>query len=154
MSDQPESTNEYPTQKLSETGRYLNAQTPPELATIVKTGRVVGRNKVVIDPSDVQRLAELHVPVADMARFFGVPVDTLTYNFKDVIDISKELTKQRLRKKQIDLALEGNVTLLIWLGKNLLNQQETPEVEIDESDREIKISVKRPKKPEVEKSGT
>ena len=146
MSDQPD--NEYPTQKLSETGKYLNAIKTPVLATIIKTGRVVGRNKVVIDPEDVQRLAELHVPIMDMARFFGVDKDTLVYNFKDIIDMSRELTKQRLRQKQIEMALEGNsIPMLIWLGKNMLNQQETPEVEVDESDREITITVSRPQRP-------
>ena len=30
--------------------------------------------------------------------------------------------KEKLLKKQVDLALEGSVTMLIWLGKNYLDQ--------------------------------
>jgi len=35
-------------------------------------------------------------------------------------------TKQALRKKQIDLALSGDKTMLIWLGKNILGQSDDP----------------------------
>ena len=37
--------------------------------------------------------------------------------------------KIALRRKQIDLAMAGNVTMLIWLGKHLLGQQNNPEPE-------------------------
>jgi len=35
-------------------------------------------------------------------------------------------TKQRLRAAQLKLALNGDRTLLIWLGKNILGQSESP----------------------------
>ncbi len=35
--------------------------------------------------------------------------------------------KIALRRKQIDLAMAGNVTMLIWLGKQLLGQKNDPE---------------------------
>ena len=61
-----------------------------------------------------------------MADFFQVPRETLKYNFRDIIAKAKETTKQRLRKAQISLALKGNATMLIWLGKQYLGQSENP----------------------------
>jgi hypothetical protein len=47
-------------------------------------------------------------------------------NFRDIIDKNRIITKQRLRKAQLDLALKGDRVMLIWLGKNILGQAESP----------------------------
>jgi hypothetical protein len=61
-----------------------------------------------------------------MSEFFGINVETLKYNFSDIIAKGRSETKQALRKAQIKLALSGNATMLIWLGKNILDQAESP----------------------------
>lgn len=101
----------------------------PKWGTMTKEGLIVGRgkNKTVIDPQEVEKLAELHCTIQEMADFFRVPRETLKYNFRDIITKGKERTKQRLRKAQIELALKGNAVMLIWLGKNLLQQQDNPQ---------------------------
>jgi hypothetical protein len=38
----------------------------------------------------------------------------------------REDIKMTLRRAQIKLALSGNATMLIWLGKQLLSQEENP----------------------------
>ena len=35
--------------------------------------------------------------------------------------------KIELRKKQWKVAMEGNVQMLIWLGKNILGQKDSPD---------------------------
>ena len=47
-------------------------------------------------------------------------------NFRDIITKNRLITKQRLRKKQIEVALNGDRTMLIWLGKQMLGQAENP----------------------------
>lgn len=90
-------------------------------------GRVVGRNKTVIPEAQVAHLAQIHCTNKEMADFFNVPLQTFVDNFRDIITKNKELTKQRLRKAQLDLALDKHdKTMLIWLGKNILAQQESP----------------------------
>ena len=37
--------------------------------------------------------------------------------------------KKRLRKAQLDAALSGNSTMLIWLGKQMLGQVDKQEIE-------------------------
>ena len=90
------------------------------------TGRVIGRDKVVIPEEEVAQLSQYHCTNKEMADFYGVPLQTFMDNFRDIIDKNKIITKQRLRKAQLDLALNGDKTMLIWLGKNILGQQESP----------------------------
>jgi hypothetical protein len=89
-------------------------------------GRVVGRNKVVIPEDQVAQLSEYHCTNKEMADFFDVPLQTFMDNFRDIITKHRIITKQRLRKKQIEVALSGDKTMLIWLGKQMLGQSENP----------------------------
>ena len=60
---------------------------------------------------------------------------------------SKKMSKMRLNllQKQYSLAIENNnVTLLIWLGKNLLGQTDKTE-QIDAQTKPIKLIIERPK---------
>jgi len=90
------------------------------------TGRVIGRNKIVIPEEEVAQLSQYHCTNKEMADFYGVPLQTFMDNFRDIIDKNRLVTKQRLRKTQLDLALKGDKTMLIWLGRNILGQTENP----------------------------
>ena len=90
-------------------------------------GRVIGRNKTVIPEEQVAELSKLHCTNKEMADFFGVPLQTFMDNFRDIITKNRLITKQRLRKAQLDLALnKHDRVMLIWLGKQMLGQAETP----------------------------
>ena len=52
--------------------------------------------------------------------------ERLKYNFYPYILKGQEETKQKLRHAQIKSALSGNATMLIWLGKNILGQSDSP----------------------------
>lgn len=91
-------------------------------------GIVVGRgdSKSVIDPQEIYELAKLYCTFKEIADWFDLPVETLKYNFRDIIEKGYQATKQKLRRKQIQVACDGNVTMLIFLGKNLLGQSDQP----------------------------
>lgn len=93
-------------------------------------GRVVGRNKTVIPPEDVYKLAQIGCKNQEIADWFGIDENTLTYNFSVELLKGRENLKQSLRRAQLKLALSGNATMLIWLGKNILGQSENP-VDVD-----------------------
>jgi hypothetical protein len=95
-------------------------------ATIEVEGVVVGRDKKVVPPKDVERLAQMGCKDSEIADWFGVDENTLRYNFSVELLKGKLALNQSLRQAQIRLALSGNATMLIWLGKNILNQQENP----------------------------
>ena len=80
---------------------------------------------VVISHEEVAQLAKYFCPIVDMAKYFGVSRDTIHKFFTDTIKKAQIDVKQSLRSKQIEIALKGDKTMLIWLGKNYLDQSDT-----------------------------
>jgi len=95
-------------------------------ATIEVEGVVVGRDKKVVPPRDVERLAQMGCKDSEIAEWFGIDENTLRYNFSVELLKGKLALNQSLRQAQIRLALTGNAVMLIWLGKNILGQSDTP----------------------------
>jgi len=93
--------------------------------TIELEAVVVGRDKKPVRVEDVFRLAAMGCKDTEIADWHGIDTNTLRYNFSVELVKGRESLKQSLRKKQIDVALQGNVTMLIWLGKNILGQSDT-----------------------------
>ena len=92
---------------------------------IVK-GKIVGRDKKVIPPEEVLKLAQIGCKDIEIAKWFGIDSNTLRYNFSVELLKGRESLKHSLRRAQIKLALSGNATMLIWLGKQQLDQAENP----------------------------
>jgi hypothetical protein len=99
---------------------------PKELVEGNFLGIPVGRDKKIIDPLAIEKLAAISCTDRDIADFVGINEDTLRYNFKDNLLKGRAEVRINLRRAQIDLALNGNATMLIWLGKNILGQSDTP----------------------------
>jgi hypothetical protein len=101
---------------------------PKKLVAVEVMGFEVGRgmNKRVVNPDDVYKLAAIGCSTMEISRWFNIPEQTIRYNFSEIIATAKEDLKMSLRKAQISLALSGNATMLIWLGKQILSQQENP----------------------------
>ena len=97
-----------------------------KIAIVEVEGVVVGRDKKVVPPKDVERLAQMGCKDSEIAEWFGVDENTLRYNFSVELLKGKLALNQSLRQAQIRLALSGNATMLIWLGKNILGQSENP----------------------------
>ena len=99
---------------------------PKELVEAIYLGIPVGRDKKVIDPEEVEKLASIGCKDSEIAEWFGIKHDTLKYNFANQLTKGREGLKQSLRRAQLSLALSGNAVMLIWLGKNILGQSDTP----------------------------
>ena len=106
------------------TQEYPNRR-EPKIGEKIVTGLIVGRDKKVIPQCEVEHLASLGCTDRDIAEYFAVSESTLRYNFSSELIKGRHQLKTSLRQKQIQVALEGNPTLLIWLGKNILGQSET-----------------------------
>ena len=112
----------------SPTSRKKTGPKPKDLITVEVTGYEVGRGitkKVVFD-EDVYKLAAMGCSDSEIANWFDIKLDTLRYNFANIIAKGRDDLKQSLRRSQIKLALSGNATMLIWLGKNILGQSDNP----------------------------
>lgn len=112
-----------PTVDPSKTGNK-----PKQLKAVEVFGYEVGRGmrRKIVPPKDVYELASIGCSDREIARWFDVDENTLRYNFSDILEKGREDLKHSLRRAQIKLALSGNAVMLIWLGKNILGQQETP----------------------------
>jgi hypothetical protein len=87
-------------------------------------GVVVGRDQKVIPSEEVYKLAQIGCKDTEIADWFGVDSNTLRYNFSVELVKGREALKQSLRRAQLTVALNGNPTMLIWLGKQYLGQSE------------------------------
>jgi hypothetical protein len=85
---------------------------------------LVGRDKKAIRKEEVFRLAAMGCKDTEISNWFGVDDNSLRYNFSAELKTGREALKQSLRQAQIQTALSGNATLLIWLGKQYLSQTE------------------------------
>ena len=99
----------------------------------IKEGLVIGRgdNKRVVVPQDVESLAKSWASYKELAEYFQVKENTFRDHFRENVEKARALTKIALRRKQIEVALSGNTSMLIWLGKNILEQSDSPLVEIE-----------------------
>jgi DNA-binding CsgD family transcriptional regulator len=87
----------------------------------------------------VEKLASYGLTNKEIAEALGFDDSTLKRKFENFLTKGKANLKQRLKRKQIDVALAGNVSMLIWLGKNYLGQAD----KLDENgDFEIVINRK------------
>ena len=91
----------------------------------------VGRPVKEIDEDLLYKLAQIHCTMKEMVDIIGVSEDTLKRRYAGIIDKGKAEGKMRLRRKQIEVAMSGNPALLIFLGKSMLGQSESPVAEQD-----------------------
>lgn len=96
----------------------------PKWGTITKEGIVVGRSGVVVPPDEIEHFASLGCTDREIAEYFKLSESTLRYNFSDYLLKGRCHLRTTLRQAQIRVAIEGNPTMLIWLGKNILQQND------------------------------
>ncbi len=86
-----------------------------------------GRPPLDIDPEQVERLSAIHCTHEEMAAVLGCSTDTLVRRFADRIEKGRERGKASLRRRQFEMAMAGDRTMLIWLGKQYLEQADKNE---------------------------
>lgn len=80
--------------------------------------------KYHIDTEQLQKLAKLGCTNKEMGDFFGCSADLLEKSYSDILLKGRAEQKMRLRQLQWKSAENGNVTMQIFLGKNILGQQD------------------------------
>ena len=66
--------------------------------------------------------------MVEIAAVCGVSVDTLERRFADTIKKGRETGNMSLRRKQVEVAMQGSVAMLIWLGKQRLEQKDQVDI--------------------------
>ena len=86
----------------------------------------VGRPKLNIDGDKISKWISYGATVKEIADVENCSEDHIHKVFHHKITKWKAQGNIRLRKAQIELALSGNCSMLIWLGKNYLGQKDSP----------------------------
>ena len=82
-----------------------------------------------IDRDEVRKLAAMGLTVDEIAAFVGVCGRTIERRCKDDLVEGRSKVCGSVRRKQYEKAVvEGNTTMLIWLGKQMLGQKDVVEV--------------------------
>jgi hypothetical protein len=95
-------------------------------ATIEVEGVVVGRDKKVIPPEEVFKLAQIGCKDTEICDWFGIDGNTLRYNFSVELIKGREALKQSLRRAMLANAFKGNAAVQIFLAKNFLGMSDNP----------------------------
>ena len=114
----------------------------------------MGRPRLVIDWDQVDKMCAIHCTGEEQAAILGVDYDTLNRackrdfkkSFADYFRQKSSSGKMSLRRRQFTTAMDGNPTMLIWLGKNWLNQNDNlPEPDVEPPALNISFNVAEPK---------
>lgn len=95
-----------------------------------------GRPRIEIDWSEFDRLCEVQCTLAELSAHFAVSEDTIEravkrergVSFADYFAQKRKAGFVLLRRKQYELAMAGNATMLIFLDKQYLGQSAKREV--------------------------
>lgn len=91
-----------------------------------------GRPKLSVNLDLAKKLCAIFCTANEIADILDVSVDTLerriqqecNMSFADFFKKHSAHGKMSLRRKQFEVAMKGNVSMLIWLGKQYLGQTE------------------------------
>lgn len=92
-----------------------------------------------IDPEQVRKLAAIGCTHEEIASVVGCSQDTIARRFLEDVEYGRSQGKSSLRRKQWEMAMNGNVTMLVWLGKQYLGQSDKQTVENTFEDFEVII---------------
>lgn len=84
--------------------------------------------KYDIDTVEVEKLASYGCTNTEIADFFSCDESLIRKSYSENLTKGRSQGKIRLRKMQWKSAEDGNVTMQIWLGKQVLGQAEKQEV--------------------------
>jgi len=112
-----------------------------------------GRKPTKIDQGRFEGMVTFGATCLDCANEFNCTEESIvryvkrTYgtNFVEFSNKKRGTVRMKLRHKQIQLALEGSVPLLIWCGKQYLGQSDKIEQSIDQAPTRLIIDRGNPK---------
>jgi hypothetical protein len=114
---------------------------------------LVGRPRKILDREKIAELVAMGYTVEYVAEYMGVHVSTLYESYSDCLRKGYVFRNACLQAVQYKGAIEGNVTMQIWLGKQWLKQRDRekePEPEgnkakvsqaLNESDRKDALGI-------------
>lgn len=118
----------------------------------------MARPKKIIDYQLVEKLSHIHCTQEEIAEILEVSTKTLQRDaeFCRIYKKGINMGKMSLRRKQFESANKGNVTMLIWLGKQFLDQKDDKEInqirkdELALKQKELELKQAPPEEPDLD----
>ena len=85
--------------------------------------------KYNLDTEKIEQLAGFGCTNTEIASFFGCDESLIRKSYSEFLSKGRDKGKIRLRQLQWRAAERGNVSMMIWLGKQVLSQTDKQEVE-------------------------
>jgi hypothetical protein len=113
----------------------MSEVTPQQMAEEARTiGRPRGRPPKEVDEHIIYELARLMCTNKEIAGILRISHDTVECKYRDILEEGRSEARVGLRREQFRKAMEGNIQMLIWLGRQYLNQVETV---VNKDDNEV-----------------
>lgn len=104
-----------------------------------------GRPRIEIDREQFEDLCKIQCTLEEIASYFDCSDDTIERwclreydkGFAEVFRLKRGKGKVSLRRKQYQCALDGDKTMLVWLGKQMLSQTD----KLDQNISGIKVNI-------------
>lgn len=100
----------------------------------------MARPKAIIDETEVEKLAAMFCTTDEIASFFNVDKRTIERRFAAILANGRNKGKISLKRKQYLVAMDGNVQMLIWLGKQHLDQKDKKEISAEDGSNVVYMS--------------
>ena len=96
--------------------------------------------RIKINQRRLFNLAKIHCTMDEMASIMECSTDLLRKKYSEIIQKGRDHGKECLRRMQWNKAKEGNIVMMIWLGKQLLKQQDKAHIDLNSTEHK-KISI-------------
>lgn len=74
------------------------------------------------------KLAAVGLSNAEVAAILECSADLIETRYRAELDEGRNRARASVKRKQFEMAMAGNVTMLVWVGKNLCGQADKSEV--------------------------
>ena len=94
-----------------------------------------------IDPKKVRKLASMGLTNVEIAAALDCSDDTLVRRYAEYLNGGRDRLCASLKRRQFSVAMDGNVGMLIWLGKQYLGQTDKAVHQVE--DGNLNVTIKR-----------
>lgn len=84
-----------------------------------------------LNVDQIEQLAAINCSLAEIAAVMDCDPKTLTNRYSSVIEKGREKGKSSLKRKMWETAQGGNITMMIWLSKQMLGYSDKIEQKLD-----------------------
>jgi len=113
--------------KDTPTSKGKRGPKPKQLTEKVVLGLPVGRDKKIVPPEEVYKLAALGCKNTEIADWFGVTEEAIARNFATELLKGRAAVRISLRRAMLNNACQNNAaSVQIFLAKNFLGMSDSP----------------------------